>query len=232
MTAPDPTAPDPIASEPTARDRAMGALVGLAAGDAVETTLEFRRPGSLFDRDEPGAEPGPWVHDPDFHAYWVEPGRLLAGEYPGDLHPDRAREKLALLMDHGVRTIVDLTCEPHLAPYDTELAELCRTRGLQVTRVAHPIPDMGVIEHSGYDAIMATIAAATARGAVYVHCWGGIGRTGTVVGCRLVDRGLDGDAACAEIARLRAPTRKARTTAPQTPEQFAVIRDRAQRSTR
>lgn len=29
-------------------------------------------------------------------------------------------------------------------------------------------------------------------GVVYVHCWGGKGRTCTVIGCRLIDGGLDG----------------------------------------
>ena len=29
-------------------------------------------------------------------------------------------------------------------------------------------------------------------GLTYVHCWGGIGRTGTVVGCWLVRHGLEG----------------------------------------
>ena len=30
---------------------------------------------------------------------------------------------------------------------------------------------------------------------VYVHCWGGIGRTGTVVGCHLVEQGMTADQA-------------------------------------
>ena len=40
-------------------------------------------------------------------------------------------------------------------------------------------------------------------GAVYVHCWGGIGRTGTVVGCWLLRHGLDRGDAIARIAELR-----------------------------
>ena len=35
-----------------ARDRAIGALVGLAVGDAVGTTLEFRRPGTFTPIDD------------------------------------------------------------------------------------------------------------------------------------------------------------------------------------
>ena len=41
--------------------------------------------------------------------YWVEPGRLMAGEYPGDWTERSARRKLRALLDAGVRTFVDLT---------------------------------------------------------------------------------------------------------------------------
>jgi protein-tyrosine phosphatase len=61
---------------------------------------------------------------------------------------------------------------------------------------------------------------------VYVHCWGGIGRTSTVVGCLLVDGGLDADAALADIDRRRSVTRKADRAAPQTDAQIDVVRTR------
>ena len=35
---------------------------------------------------------------------------------------------------------------------------------------------------------------------VYVHCWGGVGRTGTVIGCWLVRHGKTGDEALSQIA--------------------------------
>jgi hypothetical protein len=89
-----------------------------------------------------------WPQDDFVHAWWTGPVRLLAGEYPG--HPDagRARHKLDLLVDAGIRTFVDLTT---------------------------PAVD--------------TIEQGLTRGAVYVHCWGGVGRTGTVIGCVLADQG-------------------------------------------
>ncbi|CAK0762941.1 hypothetical protein CCP4SC76_3830006 [Gammaproteobacteria bacterium] len=34
----------------------------------------------------------------------------------------------------------------------------------------------------------------------YVHCWGGIGRTGTIIGCWLVRQGLSGEEALQTIA--------------------------------
>jgi protein-tyrosine phosphatase len=46
-------------------------------------------------------------------------------------------------------------------------------------------------------------AALDNKQVVYVHCWGGIGRTGTVVGCYLVRHGMTGQEALAEIKRLR-----------------------------
>lgn len=188
--------------------------------------------GELFDRGEPDARVDSWPHDTDFHAYWAEPGQLLAGEYPGDRSQRRARAKLDLLANHGIRTIIDLTADTHLHPYDAELTEVATARQLDITRVHHPIPDMGVIDASGYDAIGASIAAGLERGGVYAHCWGGVGRTATVVGCWLVDHGFDGDAACAEITRLRASTRKAGALAPESPEQIQVIHDRARRTVR
>jgi hypothetical protein len=37
---------------------------------------------------------------------------------------------------------------------------------------------------------------------VYLHCWGGTGRTGTAVGCHLVRTGKSGSEALATIAEL------------------------------
>ena len=170
----------------------------------------------------------PWPHDEIVHGYWVEPGRILAGEYPGT--PDsveRARAKVDLLVDHGIRTFVDLTT-PHdaMAPYEHLVADAADRRRLDLRRIPHPIPDMGTLPVDDYDQIVATIRTESARGGVYVHCWGGIGRTGTVAGCLLVDDGLSADAALARLDELRSVTRKRRMAAPQTREQIEIIRRR------
>ncbi len=98
-------------------------------------------------------------------------------------------------------------------------------RGVELVRVHRPIPDKGVIDRPGYDRIVATIHKATERGAVYAHCWGGVGRTATVVGCLLVHGGLHPDAALARIDELRAPTSKGDRSAPRTAGQRQVIHD-------
>ncbi len=183
--------------------------------------------GRLYDAGAGAPATEPWPHDETVHGWWVEPGAVLAGEYPGAKTPAAAEAKIDLLVDHGVRTFVDLT-EPvdGLAPYRDHVASIAERRGLDLQHLPFPIPDMGVRPHDGYDEIVAAIHAGCEHGVVYVHCWGGIGRTSTVVGCLLVDGGLDADAALADIDRRRSVTRKADRAAPQTDAQIDVVRTR------
>lgn len=185
--------------------------------------------GRLFDMGAEVEPSHPWTHDDFIHGYWVEPGRILAGEYPGHPHSaERARSKVNFLVDHGIRTFVDLTT-PHdnMAPYEHLIAEAAQRRGIDLERVHHPIPDMGVLSEGDYEAIVESIRTARDQGGVYIHCWGGIGRTGTVAGCLLVDSGMSAVDALDRIAELRSVTKKRNMTAPQTREQIEVIRQRA-----
>ena len=61
---------------------------------------------------------------------------------------------------------------------------------------------------------------------VYIHCWGGIGRTGTVVGCYLVRRGLSGDQALERVQQLWTTCEKypRYRESPQAPSQFEFVR--------
>ena len=74
---------------------------------------------------------------------------------------------------------------------------------------------------------MDTIDAALHAGhSVYVHCWGGHGRTGTEVGCYLVrQQGLTGEQALAEVKRLHATMADHAVTSPERPEQLALVRN-------
>ena len=157
---------------------------------------------------------------------------MLAGEYPGAKTADAAEAKIDLLVDHGVRTFVDLTQpDDGLAPYVDHVERIGERRRVELRHRPFPIPDMSVRPHDGYDEIVDAIRGSTDRGVVYVHCWGGIGRTSTVVGCLLVDSGLDADAALADITRRRSVTRKAHMNAPQARSQIDVVRTRAARRT-
>jgi hypothetical protein len=154
----------------------------------------------------------------DGRADWfsAEPGRLLAGPYPG-VHGDEraAQARLEPLLAAGVTLFLDLTEAGELDPY----AHLVAGRARHVRR---PIADMSVTEVAGVAATLDEIDAELARGGVvYVHCWGGCGRTGTVVSAWWVRHGAEPFAA---LARYRAAARAYTTMrCPQTPEQEALV---------
>jgi hypothetical protein len=171
-----------------------------------------------------------WPHDDELHAWWVEPDRLLAGEYPGSLDSAQARRKVELLVSAGIDSTIDLTTKGELLPYEPTFRAIAAEAGREVRRFSCPIPDMDVIDDDGYDAILAVIRAELDAGRkVYLHCWGGMGRTTTVVGCLLADTGLDYESVIERIAALRADTKKAHTPCPQTSSQHDVIRRRCER---
>jgi hypothetical protein len=141
---------------------------------------------------------------PHENCYWVQPGRLLAGEYPSGPSEEMALQKLDRLLDHGIDCFIDLTHPGELLPYEPVLRELATARGLPVDYLRIPIRDFGVPdEPSQMVAILDALDAALAAGRrPYVHCWGGVGRTGTVVGCHVARHGFPGDAALARLAEL------------------------------
>jgi protein-tyrosine phosphatase len=164
----------------------------------------------------------PLPTDPD--CYWVEPGVLLAGEYPGDERERAARRKLRHLLECGVRTFVDLTEEGELTRYDDWLQAEAGARGVDVTYARCEVEDMGVPSGAEMRTILDLLAGASAGTAAYVHCWGGIGRTGTVVCCWLVERGRTAEEALAEIVLLRERTQNRWRPSPEMPGQADFVR--------
>jgi predicted protein tyrosine phosphatase len=139
---------------------------------------------------------------------YVVPGtRLVAGEYPGSesgTPADQATAKLEAFLDASITAFVDLTDPADgLDPYLPALEPLASTRGLAVHYEQLTIRDMRVCDVPHMRRVLGAIDAHLEAGrAVYVHCWGGIGRTGMVVGCWLVQHGRSADAALAEVDRL------------------------------
>ena len=159
-------------------------------------------------------------------SYWLVPGRLLAGEYPGARTKDEARQKLRSFLDAGVNFFLDLTEEGEgLEPYSQLLEEeaMAKDRGVAYRRL--PIPDMDVPTTDRMREIQMTIEEALDAGrTVYVHCLGGLGRTGTVLGCYLVEHEVSVAEALAEIQRRRRWTKDVWKKAPQTPAQLDFVK--------
>ena len=150
---------------------------------------------------------------PDPNTYWVIPGRFLAGEYPGARDKAEAKTKIAAFLKAGITTFIDLTEAHELAAYHP----LLPATGIEYRRLS--IRDLGVPHtRSHMTEILDAIDDALTRGRnVYVHCWGGIGRTGTVVACWLRRQGRNGEQALAELAGFWQTVGK-RHRAPNTPE--------------
>jgi len=166
---------------------------------------------------------------PHDNTYWVEPGRLLAGEYPGAWNDRDARIRLQHYLDCGVRDFLDLTFPDELSPYDHLLAGLAAEMNVKTSYQRISIRDMDVPgEPDTMTRILDHIGQALNRGGVvYVHCWGGIGRTGTTIGCYLVRQGISGADALLRLASLWPTMAKSDRypTTPQTHEQMTYVRN-------
>ncbi len=136
------------------------------------------------------------------NSYIVTGTRLIAGEYPGAPNAKDAERKLAALLDAGISSFVDLTApEDGLDLYEDALRASEKGRALE--RLHAPIPDVSITDDVRMRRILDYIDSALDTGqTVYVHCWGGVGRTGTVIGCWLVRRGRSADDALAEVDRM------------------------------
>ena len=175
-------------------------------------------------------------------SYWVYEDMLLAGFYPGSDHQDIMTAKLTALLDSGIRYFISLM-EPDevdhkgkpFVNYVPALQRLAEQRGITVACHNFPIPDQDITTQGNMESIITIInhAMFELQTPVYVHCWGGKGRTGTVVGCWLTDRGLaTGDSALALVQGLRKNDPHAHLASPETGAQYRFVLDWAKKYTK
>lgn len=162
-------------------------------------------------------------------AYWAEPARLLAGEYPGHPDPELAAARIAALLEAGIDYFLDLTWPDELPAYSQLLpSPYAAGPRRAVVYSRRPIRDHALPREPLQMVEILDELDDALRGGhrVYVHCRAGIGRTGTVVGCWLARRLGSGVAALAALDELWRNGGRAHDYpyTPETDEQVEYVR--------
>lgn len=118
---------------------------------------------------------------PTIHSFQVYNERIWACEYPFDLNEEIGKAKLQGALDFGITHFIDLTEEGELYPYSHLISAESK-----VEHHRFAIPDTWV--PASFSDVMDLMKKmneilTNPDSKIYLHCWGGVGRTGTIVGC-------------------------------------------------
>ncbi|KNC48593.1 MAP kinase phosphatase 6 [Thecamonas trahens ATCC 50062] len=139
------------------------------------------------------------LRGPTDYSNWLIPGTVLLGAYPGSLDDHVHREQLLAILQTGVTAFVCLQDEidPYadpdawrsgtaIRPYIDDARALLMEPELGLTQndaafLYFPIPDCGVADDADVQHFARHLHERVLAGDVlYIHCWGGHGRTGTI----------------------------------------------------
>jgi len=194
------------------------------------------------------------THDFSRTANWLIPGRVMCGHYPGacpsrQISDEQVAENLAKIETAGISMFVCLQDEippqdgiwpcdgipktSERAPLATGNFKNYRTlAGMDTSYVHYLLPDLSIAKSlNDLDEIVCYLKERVINGdRLYIHCWGGRGRTGLISACLL---GALFDEVTAEQAlervqraySLREPWRDDNKMSPETQEQKKQVRD-------
>ena len=166
---------------------------------------------------------GELKYKPTGYSYRVD-DNVWAGEYPVWEWEQGARmRQLKLFTDFGINYFLDLTENGEMPPYVPFLTN-------NIGRQTFPIPN-GCVPHSVkwlvdlFRILNGVLNKPETK--LYIHCHGGVGRTGTIVTCYYIYfKGMPADDALAEMRRRYATHgRSAWMSAPETEAQVNFIKE-------
>lgn len=159
--------------------------------------------------------------------YVVEPGKIYAGPIPSSPEPD----EIAKVLEHpinkwGVRCFINLMEENETNQQGQSFnsyIEAAKAINAEVQMLRLPIRDYTAPTSEFMKKILDAVDAEIANDRpVYVHCWGGLGRTGVVVGCWLRRHGEKDP--LKKLQELRAMASNSHRESPQSEDQYSLIR--------
>lgn len=148
--------------------------------------------------------------------YWVIPGSLLAGSYPGGRDGASTEQRMAALLDCGIRSVINLMSEEEafehapgetFLPYEDTLEKMGERRGVVVEIERYAIENANTLTEQAMEMILDAIDAEIEgrNSPTFVHCSNGNARTGVVVGCYLARHAIaTGRDALDRVRALRA----------------------------
>jgi hypothetical protein len=148
-------------------------------------------------------------------SYWVIPGTLLAGAYPGGHDAASTAERVTALLDAGIHSVINLMPEEEVfepapgkvfEPYEDALEKMGEARGIVVEIERYAIEDANTLTEQAMELVLDAIDAEIdgRSSPTFIHCSNGNARTGVVVGCYLARHGIaTGKDALEKLKELR-----------------------------
>jgi protein-tyrosine phosphatase len=156
--------------------------------------------------------------------YWVVPNRFLAGPNPLRMPGIRPDQTIQALVAAGINAFIDLTDSYEMMGVSYLPLIKNRSDHQDIRYFNHPIQDFGIPTRAAMLQVLDVINQMMNEGRkLYLHCYGGIGRTGTVVGCYLVEQGFTGNQALTQIIAMRQNLGRIWIPSPETDEQMEFV---------
>lgn len=120
---------------------------------------------------------------------------IFAGEFPGNRFEIEAKDRIRQMLDFGITHFFDLTESHELNPYKQWLPKVIEYHRFPIKNISIPTDYQSVL------GLMKKIDGINQNpnSKIYIHCWGGVGRTGTIVACYYGFKGDDYETAMQKL---------------------------------